>query len=56
MENAKSITSLQKEHLRINSERDFNKTVLSATRQLWISDFRTLISELISLIDVFSQK
>lgn len=56
MENAKSIASLQMEQLRINSERDFNKTVLSGTRQLWISDFRTVISELLSLIAVFSQK
>lgn len=56
IENAKEIASKQMEQLRINSERDFNKTVLSGTRQLWINDFRTVISELLSLIAVFSQK
>ena len=56
IENAKEIASKQMEQLRINSERDFNKTVLSGTRQLWINDFRTVISELLSLVAVFSQK
>lgn len=56
MENAKVIAFQQMEQLRINNERDFNKTVLSGNRQLWISDFRTVISELLSLIAVFSQK
>jgi hypothetical protein len=56
MENAKTIASQQMEQLRINSERDFNKTVLSASRQLWINDFRVVISELLSLVSLFIDK
>ena len=36
------------------AELDFRKTVLSANRQAWINDLRTVISELISLVNVYS--
>ncbi|PBJ11519.1 hypothetical protein [Flavobacterium sp. ACN6] len=55
IKNTKIIASEQMEQLRKNSERDFNKTVLSGTIQLWVSDFRTIISELLSVIAIISQ-
>ncbi|MGJ1501417.1 hypothetical protein [Sphingobacterium multivorum] len=51
-----AIAEKQIEQLRINSERDFNKTVLSSSRQLWVNDLRSLISELLTLASVFSIK
>ncbi|WP_412476187.1 hypothetical protein [Flavobacterium sp. TBRC 19031] len=53
-ENAKTISDEQLELARSNSERDFKKTVLSTTRQLWISDFRNILSELLSITAIFS--
>ena len=56
IENAKTISAKQLELARTNSERDFKKTVLSTTRQLWINDFRNIISELLSITAIFSLK
>jgi hypothetical protein len=43
------IAKLQMNLAKENNERDFKKTVLSSSRQLWITDFRNTISELLSL-------
>ena len=50
------VAEKQIQQLKLNSERDFNKTVLSGSRQLWISDFREVISELLSIVSIFSLK
>lgn len=56
IKNTKELASQQMELSRLNSERDFNKTVISGARQLWINDFRIVMSDLLSLIAVFSLK
>lgn len=56
IENSRAISSEQIEVVKKNSERDFKKTVLSSTRQLWINDFRTIVSELLSITAIFSFK
>lgn len=45
----------RKTSLEIN-KRDFNKTILSANRQVWISEFRSLMSEIISKLSYFISK
>ncbi|MDP3466979.1 MAG: hypothetical protein Q8S11_01515 [Daejeonella sp.] len=49
-------TKQQIELSRKNSERDFNKTVLSGNRQIWITQFRSLMSEIITLLSFFVTK
>jgi hypothetical protein len=48
LDNATKLAIAQIDQSRQNNERDFNKTVLSGNRQIWITDFRTLMSELIT--------
>lgn len=56
IENAKNISADQLLLAKSNSERDFKKTVVSTTRQLWINDFRNIISELLTITAIFSLK
>ncbi|MGN8058765.1 hypothetical protein ACTJKN_20935 [Pedobacter sp. 22163] len=45
----------RKTSLEIN-KRDFNKTVLSGNRQVWITEFRSLMSEIISKLSYYISK
>lgn len=46
---------IRRTSLEIN-RRDFNKTVLSANRQLWITEFRGLMSQIITDLTYYSSK
>ena len=48
------IAERQMDLAKTNSERDFKKTVISLNKQSWINDFRTNISDLISLAIVLA--
>ncbi len=54
MEDNKSALEKQIESSMKIAELDFRKTVLSANREAWINDFRIVVSELISLVNVCS--
>lgn len=52
IENSRIIAEQQMQLLKTNSERDFKKTIISGSIQLWISDFRNIISEILSTIEI----
>jgi len=51
--NATTLSLAQIKQSRENNERDFNKTVMSGNRQNWITEFRNLISEILSSMSSF---
>jgi hypothetical protein len=53
LDNATRLAISQIDQTRQNSERDFNKTVLSGNRQLWINEFRGTMTEILSSLSSF---
>lgn len=51
--NAQNIALDQIEQSRLNSERDFNKTVVTGSRQIWINNLRDFISNILALNSKF---
>ncbi len=51
--NAQAIALDQIEQSRLNSERDFNKTVITGSRQVWINNLRDFISNILALNSKF---
>ena len=52
--NAKEIALVQIENTSKNAQLDFNKTVISGNRQVWINDLRDIISKIITNILLIS--
>jgi len=52
--NAQAIAIDQIQQSRRNSERDFNKTVISGARQIWINNLRDIVSDILALSSKFS--
>ena len=56
LETATNNTIAQINVSRENNQRDFNKTVLSGNRQVWISEFRRVVSIILAMISSFVTK